>query len=483
MSLTSMLSIQSMPWLPVGSLVLHVCLTLLVVARVLRRRAPIATSFAWFSLVFAMPVAGAILYFLLGERRTDPARRRFVRDAEVGVRGFQRALSRAEPAERLAPITRYVEAVAGFPPVGLPSQKVKLFYHYETVFADLVAHIDGAERSCHLSFYIWFDGGLADDVATSLVQAARRGVRCRVLVDALGSAAFLRGKTARALRDAGVEVVAALPLRLLRSRVDLRNHRKIVVIDGRVAYTGSQNLVDPRFFKQDAGVGEWVDALVRVEGPVVACLDAVFRRDWSIETRTPFEAPALPAAHQGAEARVVQALPSGPEVGGPTIEQVLLMTLYAATETVTITTPYFVPSDSLLEALVATSRRGVQVTLIVPEKNDSVLVTYASEDTFAALLAAGVVVARFRGGLLHTKSVVVDGRFCVFGSVNFDLRSLWLDAEISLLVHDVAFAEELTALHHRYLVACDRLDLQAWSARPATTILLERLGRLSSPLL
>ncbi len=171
---------------------------------------------------------------------------------------------------------RHAERLLGFP--ALTGNEIELLEDFGTVFDRMVADIDGAERTCHVSFYIWHEGGRTADVVDALVRAARRGVQCRALADAMGSEAFLEGATVRRLREAGVELSAALPtgpLRTLIARADLRNHRKIVVVDDRVAYTGSQNLVDPRFFKQESGVGQWVDAMARLTGPVDP---AVWRR-------------------------------------------------------------------------------------------------------------------------------------------------------------------------------------------------------------
>jgi cardiolipin synthase len=286
-----------------------------------------------------------------------------------------------------------------------------------------------------------------------------------------------------------VAVAAALPyglLRLLVRRPDLRMHRKIVVIDDRVGYTGSLNLADPRLFKQGAGVGQWVDALARVRGPAVAALADTFREDWALETGEALETdpPAAGAPEEaGAGTAAVQVLPTGPGPRVEAIEQVVLLALYGAEREVVLTTPYFVPSEALLLSLLSAAARGVSVTLIVPAKVDSRLAHFASRSFQADLLAAGVRVALFKGGLLHTKSVTVDGRLSLFGSLNLDPRSLRLDFEITLAVYDSAFTADLRRLQQRYLDGSALLDLAACRARPALERFAEDAARLVGPVL
>jgi cardiolipin synthase len=340
-----------------------------------------------------------------------------------------------------------------------------------------------------LEFYIWSLGGRADEVGAALRRAVKRGVQCRVLVDALGSKMFLKSQLARELRQAGVVIAVALPaglLHLLFSRPDLRLHRKIVIIDGVIGYTGSLNLADPLLFKQDAGVGQWVDAFVRVQGPAVDALADTFDEDWALETGDTLESvrplgDALPETTEGRAP--VQVLPTGPDAHVAAIEQVVLMAIYAATREVVLTTPYFVPSESLLLALLSAAARGVQVTLIVPAKVDSRLVALASRAFQSDLLAVGVRVALFNGGLLHTKSITVDGQFSLFGSLNLDPRSLRLNFEISLAVYDAEFTASLRHLQEHYLEASTLLDLDACRARSGLERFAEDTARLAGPLL
>ncbi len=472
-------------------LVAHWLIVIGLSLRVITRRSPVGVSVAWIAVMLSVPFFGAAVYLLFGENRLG--RRRVARTAASleAVREWQMSLRRpheagaAQEVDTTAPLDRLAERVLGFPT--LTGNGIELLDHFQGIFDAIVADIDRAEKTCHLSFYIWHEGGRMLDVVNALLRAARRGVQCRALADAVGSQRFLRGDLAGRLREGGVDVRAVLatgPLRAFFSRADLRYHRKIVVVDGRVAYTGSQNLVDPRFFKQESGAGEWVDAMVRVTGPAVAALDGVFALDWAVESGSVFAPPAGSASvPEELPGLAVQVVPSGPDRGPAAIQRLLLTAIYAARRDLVMTTPYFVPDDSMLTALISAGLRGVDVTLIVPARNNSLLVRYASAANFDDLLSAGVRIALFKGGLLHTKSLAIDGETSIFGSVNLDMRSLWLNSEISLFVYDAGFTGRLRALQDRYLADSDLLDLASWRRRPRWRRLTEDTFRLLGPLL
>ena len=244
--------------------------------------------------------------------------------------------------------------------------------------------------------------------------------------------------------------------------------------------------MDPRFFKQDAGVGEWVDAMVRLEGPGVLALNGLFRWDWEMETGRDLDAQAeggdLSANLRSGETDV-QVIPSGPGRTGNSIYQLLLMSIYSARREIVITTPYFVPDEAVSTALLTAAERGVKVTIIVPERNDSRLVHYTCRSYFDDMLAAGIEIFGFKGGLLHTKSVVVDRQVALFGSVNLDVRSFWLDFEVTLGVYDPDFSEQLLTLQNKYIKDSIPVDPQAWQQRPGKERFIENLARLASPLL
>ncbi|MFO0900696.1 MAG: cardiolipin synthase [Pirellulales bacterium] len=480
-------------WLSVTLLVADYLTRGAFALRVIMRRLPPATSLAWLAVILLFPFVGAGIYLMFGElrlgrRRAERAKRihppyeRWIADLRRRIRIDWTALP---PTAR--PLSRLAESVAGIPAVA--GNALTLLNTPDAIFDALVADIDAAQSSCHLEFYIWAEGGRADEVVAAVERAAQRGVVCRVLLDAVGSKRFLASAQTDRLRSSGVAVQEALPVNLLRMlfvRFDLRLHRKIAVIDGRVAYTGSFNLVDPRFFKRNAGVGRWVDALVRLEGPAVEPLGITFLEDWELDTDEGYAESGSPGDARPQPARgasTVQVIPSGPIVLREGIRQVLLTAIYAAERELVLTTPYFVPDEPLLAALTSAAYRGVEVTLIVPERVDSRLVRMASRSSLHDLVRAGVRVERFREGLLHTKSVSVDGQIGLFGSLNLDPRSLYLNFEITLAVFDEAFAGKLRKLQAAYLENCEPLTQADCEGRPFGARLADNAARLVSPLL
>jgi cardiolipin synthase len=456
--------------------------------RVIKRRLPVGVSLAWLGIILVFPFVGAVIYLLLGEYRLGRRRTRRAaayREAAGAEPGQRAEANRVDPAtlgSAGAAVARLAESVLGA--AVLAGNRLELLADAEAAFPVLIADIDRAAQSCNLEFYIWHPGGRANDVAAAMFRAAKRGVSCRILVDAIGSKAFLKSTLVQHLRQNGVQVGVALPagpLSLWFVRPDLRLHRKIVVIDDSVGYTGSLNLADPELFKRDAGVGQWVDAFARVQGPAVTTLAETFREDWVVETGQ-MVGPIQTTFEQNGQA-AVQVLPTGPDARVEAIEQVVLMALYAAEREVVLTTPYFVPSESLLTALLSAAGRGVHVTLIVPAKVDSKLVHFASRANQTDLLTAGLRVALYEGGLLHTKSITVDERFCFFGSLNLDPRSLRLDFEITLLIYDAPFTAALRRLQQAYLNRSRMLDLAACRARSGLELLAEDSARLVGPVL
>jgi cardiolipin synthase len=471
---------------------LHVLIIIGVSIRVIKVKLPVATSLAWLLLVFFLPLAGAIAYLVLGEKRLGRQYRertraikaryeRWLHDLPPEIRSDTKGLSpEAQHISRLAENTVNIPALSG--------NRIELLDAAEPILQAMVSDIDRAEKFCHLEFYIWTEGGLADEVGAALLRAAGRGVTCRVLLDAIGSAKFQKGQLLEKLKAGGVEVAFALPVSLISVfgvRPDLRLHRKIVVIDDAAAYTGSFNLVDPRLFKQDAGVGEWVDAMVRLEGPGVLALNALFRWDWEVETGRDLnfdEGGDSFSVRRPGEANMLL-IPSGPGSTGNNIYQLLLMSIYSARHEIVITTPYFVPDEAVSTALLTAAERGVKVTVILPERNDSRLVHHTCRSYFDDMLAAGIRIFGFKGGLLHTKSVVVDRQVALFGSVNLDVRSFWLDFEVTLGVHDSDFAKRLSALQDKYIENSTFVNLPTWRQRPGKERFYENLARLASPLL
>ena len=322
---------------------------------------------------------------------------------------------------------------------------------------------------------------------------------CRILLDSIGSQDFLKSERKNALLEAGIKIREALPAGLIKAffaRIDIRNHRKIVVIDGEIAYTGSQNMVDPRYFKQESGVGQWIDVMVRATGPVVESLAGTFTSDWYLESDKGYVQilegeDTFESIRQMFDVHIlektgdtpVQLVPSGPGLVPEAIHSLLLTTIYSARDELVLTTPYFVPDDPLLTALKSAAQRGVHVTLIVPEKNDSILVHHASRAHYYELVKSGVRVMLFNGGLLHSKTITVDREFSLFGSVNLDMRSFWLNFEATLFIYDRTFTDKIRTILAHYEDQSEEVQLDEIESRPVINRFKENIALLIGPLL
>ncbi len=448
--------------------VLHVLAQAAVILRVLLRpyRDP-ASRISWIVVVLSLPVIGMIGYLLLGE--TSIGRGRVAR-MKAALAALPEPLPPAEVAvpERHQALFRVGQSISGYAPVG--GNQARLMADSAATVAAMIADIDAATRHVHVLFYIWLPDNNGSAVAGALCRAARRGVACRVLVDDLGSRSLIGGRLWGAMQAAGVQLARALPVgfplaRPFHGRIDLRDHRKIVVIDNAVTYCGSQNCADPAFLVK-AKFAPWVDAVMRFEGPVVRQAQHLFASDWmcwSGEDIGDLLREPLPPAAAGFAAQVIA---SGPTVRHSAMPEMFQSLIFAARRELVITTPYYVPDDPMQAALCAAGNRGVATTIIFPARNDNRLIAATSRSYYAGLLAAGVRIFEFQGGLLHTKSLTLDGEVTLIGSANMDRRSFDLNYENNILLCDAATTAAMRARQGAYIGhsrAVTAAEVAAWS--------------------
>ena len=461
--------------------------------RVIMRKREASVTLAWLVIILLLPFAGAVIYLLLGENRIGQKRGEHIANNLPFFKKWASTLEKRHQVDwdninpECRPIDTQAQSIIGLPTVD--GNELDIIEEADTFFRTLIADIDQARKSCFLEFYIWHEGGQADAVAAALMRAASRGVKCRVLLDSIGSDAFLKSDLVEEMKQQGIEVSEALVAGFFRAlfvRIDLRNHRKIALIDGETGYTGSQNLVDPKYFKQDEHVGQWIDTMVRVRGPVVEKMTATFLFDWYVESGINLselkdieEIKPIPKIGKAP----VQLVPSGPGYAENGIHDLLLTTLYAARKELILTTPYFVPDNAILAALKSAALRGVDVTVIVPKKNDSKLVHYASRARYSELTRSGVKIMAFQGGLLHSKTITVDNDFSLIGSVNLDMRSFWLNFELTLFVYNREFTHKLRTVQQKYMQCSLLLDPKHFDKRSFFSRLKENCALIVGPLL
>ena len=451
----------------VGSILLIAIHAAIIVRIILRPQREPASRIAWLVSVMAVPLVGIVAYLLLGEARISGGRRERYRRIEAHLPHP----AAKEPVRRRLAATAYAapfalaETVNALPPTG--GNRAHLAADDDGAIAEMVADIDAAESNVHLSFYIWLADGNGLKIKDALIGAAGRGVKVRVLADALGSRGIIRSHHWREMRRAGVDARAALPIggllwTLIRGRFDLRNHRKQLIVDNRIAWCGSQNLADPAFLPK-AKFAPWVDVMTRWEGPVVQDCQFIFAADWEsehgddISGLLPDSVEPAPVADPGIAAQVIG---TGPNLPYPAMTACFVSLIHAAREELIVTTPYFVPDEQLVFALMDCARRGVRTTMILPRRNDSRIVAATSRSYYADLVEAGVRIFEFRPGLLHAKTMVADGQVGLIGSANLDRRSFELNFENNILFADEAFARKLRERQMAFLAQSDRVNAE-----------------------
>lgn len=477
-------------------LAIHVAVGFAAAVAISLRRRP-ATAIAWILMIVFLPLVGIVAFFLVGFGRLPQPRR----DKQAAVN--------AMVLERTAVTTRRVlpeqpawlrsavvlnENLGALPM--LSGNDAVLLDDYQHSIEAMIADIDTAQHYVHVEFYILVRDATTQPFFDALARATARGVTVRVLSDHLSGLMFPRRRaTIAALAQMGAQWHPMLPLRPFRGqwrRPDLRNHRKLVVVDGRVGYTGSQNLIDSSYLKA-ANVRRglhWLELMVRLEGPVVGELDAVFVTDWFSETDEllPVQTRAGDGVAPAGLAKPVrsvdaQVVPSGPSFENDNNLKLFVLLIQNAQRRVSITSPYFVPDESTLMALVTAASRGLDVELFVSEVADQALVYHAQRSYYDALLQAGVAIHLYRAPtVLHSKHFSIDDDVAVIGSSNMDIRSFSLNMEVSLLVRSREFVDRLRLVEDDYRRNSTPLDPAEWARRPLGGKIADGLARLTSAL-
>ncbi|MFT4035973.1 MAG: cardiolipin synthase [Patulibacter sp.] len=451
-----------------------------------------SSATAWLMLIFLLPYVGGAIFLLIGDPKLPRARREKQRRANARILERTAGMQLAPPDDRrppwLAPIVRLNRELGAMPLV--TGNQVRLNDDYDGAIVEMAQAVDAAQHYVHCEFYILaFDATTAPFFA-ALGRAAARGVQVRVLWDHIGSRGVPAYRaTRRELDRIGVEhrlMLPVLPLRRQFQRPDLRNHRKLLVIDGHVAYVGSQNLIDRTYGKrknQRRGL-KWQELVARVEGPVVGGVNALFLTDWFSETDEVLDGELLHSDPRlAATSLECQVVPSGPGFDGENNLKLFNSLLYAARERVSITSPYFVPDESLLRAVTTAAERGVAVELFVSAIGDQWMVYHAQRSYYEVLLRAGVRIYRYPAPfILHAKHLSVDHDVAVIGSSNLDMRSFELNMESTLLVHGREFVDELRQIEDRYRAISAELTLQEHLARPLGGRIVDNIARLTSAL-
>jgi cardiolipin synthase len=478
------------PAIAVVALLVDISIRVFSVIYVPQNRKP-QTATAWLLAIFLIPYVGFILFLLIGSTKLPKGRRDKQTEINAYIlettEGMDEVVRDATFPPWLDSIVELNRTLGSMPMVG--GNTAKLFTDYAESLEAMTASLAAAKKFVHVEFYILaFDRTTAPFFA-AMEAAVKRGVTVRVLLDHVAS---LRSpgyrRTIRKLRQIGVHWRLMLPVQPLRGkyqRPDLRNHRKILVIDGVIAFTGSQNMIDRSYNKRSnvrRGL-RWKDLMVRFEGPIVAGVNALFVTDWYSETdelltREVAGVPPEKTSHNVLDAQIV---PSGPGFEHENNLRLFNGMLYNAQHKVIITSPYFVPDDSMLYAITNAAYRGLDVQLFVSAVADQPLVFHAQRSYYEALLRSGVRIWRYRAPtVLHAKHFTIDDDVAVIGSSNMDMRSFSLNFEISVMVHGRHIVQKLRELEESYRKDSTELFLDEWLTRPRRSQVLDNAARLTA---
>jgi cardiolipin synthase A/B len=455
---------------------------------IMQRRSPVATLGWIFALTF-VPVLGLIAYRFLGPKRVE--RQRLKRLRGLAALGTQRERLKFDDDGSHRPKwavqhSRLIERACGIPLSS--ASHMKVFRNGEATFAAMLEAIENAKEHIHLEYYIFEPDEIGNQILDALVRKAASGVKVRLLIDALGSPDLAKKRGAalrKPLWDAGGEVAVFHPARFARFNplVNLRTHRKILICDGVVGFTGGINITAT----EHEGLRKeyFRDTHMRMDGPVVRWLQYVFLEDWAYAKgggeRLKLSGDLIATSPPGSiEAQIVA---SGPDSGGEAIHRAMISTLHSARERVWLTTPYFVPTEAALYALMDAAMRGVDVKILVPKRGDSGLVTAAAQTYFDELIDAGVKIFEYLPRMLHAKTMVADDEYAMVGTSNFDHRSFRLNFEVGVVTFDKAINHELAEHFERDLSESRLVSRKDRLQIPFGKRLFQSLARLMSPVL
>lgn len=484
-----------MNWILIAQIV-YVLLLIVVCIRVVYDTQNITKTLAYLLLVVFVPIVGIILYFSIGinYRKRKMYTKNLVNNPQLEATLESRIRSHFNEIfskEGKTPQTHKKLAALILNQSKSPitgGNQVSLLINGENKFPKVIEAMKTARQHIHIEYYIFENDEIGNVLMALMIKKAREGVKVRFIYDDFGSR-YIR-KQLRTLRQAGVEVYPFYKIKLiaLANRLNYRNHRKIIVIDGCVGFVGGINVSD-KYINNEGGKNQlyWRDTHLRMEGPAVASLQYIFMTDWNYcsgETLKPntgfFPEINFLRSNTG---KIVQIAASGPDSSTPIIQQSLLAAIAMAKEELLITTPYFIAGESIMDSLVVAAAGGTKVKLLLPGKSDSVLVNFASRANYERLLRAGAEIYCYQKGFVHAKTMVVDRNLAMVGTANMDIRSFDLNFEVNAIIYDQEIAERLRDVFFDDLKNANMIDAAHWHNRPVRIQLAEKLAALFSPLM
>lgn len=487
-----------MNWSIFGA-VIYVIILILVSLRIIFETQNTNKTLAYLLFAFFIPVIGIIFYITFGINywrikkydRKSAADQKILQELKKSISAYNEAI--IEPGKGSGDENGELAAML-IKDLGSPltmHNTVELLINGENKFPNLMKAIEEATHHIHIEYYIYEYDNTGTALVELLIKKSLQGVQVRFIYDDFGSPS-IKKKTEESMRKAGIEIHPFHKVRfyLLANRINYRNHRKIVVIDGRTAFVGGINVSDKyvnggQQNQKEPGKLYWRDTHLRIDGPAVYYLQYLFMSDWNFCCAKPvvpdpsFFAPIK----QSQNGSYVQVAASGPDSKLPSVLYSILQAIYLAKKEILITTPYFIPGDSIVDALCVAALSNLDVKLLVPGVCDSKFVNAASKSNYNKLLQAGVEIYMYQKGFVHAKTLTTDGQLSVVGTANMDYRSFELNFEVNAIIYDAAFAENMRKVFFEDLKYAEQIDKDIWLDRPGYVQLPEKIARLFSPVM
>lgn len=460
-------------------------LLLLPVVLLVKKRQPVS-SVAWMLAILLIPIAGAVLFLVFGVNRVERRKASKQRSTEELAEHRSQPLEglrlpRDDDRPEIRRLMRLTHRLTDFWPT--EGNHVELLSDTNRTLGLIEQALLNARESIHLEYYIWQPDRTGTRLRDLLIRKAKEGVRVRFLYDGFGSF-WLTHRFLKPMREAGIQVATFLPGQTFRERwsINLRNHRKIVVVDGRVAFTGGVNIGD-EYLGRSPSIGFWRDAHLRIIGPEVQRQESVFAEDWFFATgevlsdAEPFPSPEQPGTV------IAQTVSGGPEQEPSVFQALILAAINEAQDSLLLVTSYFAPPTAIIMALENAAFRGVRVRLLLAARSNHLTTLLAGRAIYDSLLNAGVEIAEYQRGLLHSKTLTIDGHWSLVGSPNLDCRSLFLNFESGVVLYDEHLAQQLEQQFERDLQDSILIKPEVWARRPWFHIVGENFCRLFTPVL
>lgn len=483
-----------MNWILLGEIA-YIIILILVCARVIYDTQNTTKTLAYLLAVLFLPFIGMIIYFSVGvnyRKRKIYSKNIFNNpELEREMRMRILAISGAIFTDAHQSVKKYLKLSTlilrrSLSPITYGND-VTLLFNGENKFPRVFEDIRNAKNHIHVEYYIFDADDIGCEFIDLLIEKAKEGVSVRFIYDDFGSRQIRKKQVSR-LKEAGVLAFPFYKIKLIAfaNRLNYRNHRKIIVVDGSIGYVGGINVSD-KYINSKKNSLYWRDTHLRIEGPAVSTLQYVFMGDWNYCAGKQLKLDSSfflhKEAYQSTSKQLVQIVASGPDSDIPLIQQTLIQAINLAKKEILITTPYFIPGESMMDSLTIAASSGVVIKLLIPDKSDSTLVDFAARSYYGRLLKSGAKIFRYKKGFVHAKTIVVDNQLAMVGTANMDIRSFDLNFEVNAVVYDKEIAKELSNEFYNDLKGASEIDFETWKNRKTLVQLSEKIAGLLSPML